>query len=420
LRDGRVEIVVATDVRGSRFGCRAIEFGYQLRYAGRYGILRSPHRSHRSAPVAKGTGRFFVTPRQQRMKRDIEQFTRQQILPMKLPTQADVASRRIGLFKERILKTLKDEELDLYLSLIEELAEESGCDVSEIAAAAAFLGAGDKPLEVPVEPKVEQFSFREEDMVRLFVDVGRSHRISPADIVGAIANEGGVPGKAIGAIDIYDRFTFVDVPSELVQQVLNQMSSTRIRGQNANIRLASSHDALTDSSRQTRRPRESNQRNEARAKPPSRQSENKSPVAKLANRFENNVRRNAKSANTFESKSSRKAKPINTFAAPFDNMTGDKPPRKVQSRSKLTSPFALPEDRPRRKKPADFDKQIERPRRAAKFDSDFSEDRPRSKAKSENASGSAFGKFAGKSSRNAAPAKGKGKKKTTGKGRKSR
>ncbi len=70
-------------------------------------------------------------------------------------------------------------------------------------------------------------------MVRLFVDVGRSHRISPADIVGAIANEGGVPGKAIGAIDIYDRFTFVDVPSELVQQVLSQMSSTRVRGQNA-------------------------------------------------------------------------------------------------------------------------------------------------------------------------------------------
>ena len=419
LRDGRVEIVVATDVaaRGLDVERIASVINYDMP-----GDAESyVHRIGRTARAGRtGTAVLFVTPRQQRMKRDIESYIKQQIPPMKLPTQADVASRRINLFKERILKTLKDEELDLYLSLIEELAEESGCDMSEIAAAAAFLGAGDKPLEVPIEPKVEQFSFREENMTRLFVDVGRSHRISPADIVGAIANEGGVPGKAIGAIDIYDRFTFVDVPSELVEQVLTQMSSTRVRGQNANIRLASSHDALTDSSRQTRRPRESNQRNEAREKPPRRQPENKSPVAKLANRFEDDVRRNAKSANTFESKPSRKAKPINTFAAPFDNTTGDRPPRKVPSRSKLTSPLALPEDRPRRKKPADFDKQIERPRRAAKFDSDFSEDRPRRKAKSENASGSAFGKFAGKSNRTSAPAKGKGKKKTAGKGRKSR
>jgi len=416
LRDGRVEIVVATDVAARGLDVERISSVINYDMPG--DTESYVHRIGRTGRAGRdGTAVLFVTPRQQRMKRDIEQFTKQQIQPMKLPTQADVASRRINLFKERILKTLKDEELELYLSLIEELAEESGCDMSEIAAAAAFLGAGDKPLEVPVEPKVEQFSFREADMVRLFVDVGRSHRISPADIVGAIANEGGVPGKAIGAIDIYDRFTFVDVPSELVQQVLSQMSSTRVRGQNANIRLASSHDALPDSRQSSGSQRESNQRNDSWEKPPRRQPEKKSPIARLAGRFEDNVRRNAKPANNFEDKPPRKPKPVNTFAAPFDNTTGDNPPRKPPSRSKLVSPFALPEDRPRRKKTTDFDKPTAR--RAPTSDFDFVEDQPRRKAKFETASGSAFGKFAGKSSRKAAPAKGKGKKKTTGKGKKS-
>ncbi len=48
-------------------------------------------------------------------------------------------------------------------------------------------------------------------MARLFIDIGRASGISVGDIVGAIANEGDVPGKAIGAIDVYDRFTLVDV-----------------------------------------------------------------------------------------------------------------------------------------------------------------------------------------------------------------
>jgi ATP-dependent RNA helicase DeaD len=75
-------------------------------------------------------------------------------------------------------------------------------------------------------------------MVRLFIDVGRQGRVGPADIVGAIANEGGVPGRDIGAIDVHDRFTLVDLPSEYVEQVLRRMKGSRIRNYNANIRVA--------------------------------------------------------------------------------------------------------------------------------------------------------------------------------------
>ena len=241
LRNGQVEIVVATDVAAR--GLDVERISSVINYDMPSDTESYVHRIGRTGRAGReGKAVLFVTPRQQRMKRDIEQYTKQKIEPMKLPTQADVASRRINLFKQRIIKTLTEEDLDLYLSIVEELAEENGCDVAEIAAAAAFLGAGDKPLEVVVEPAPPQFVFQEEGMVRLLLDIGRNHRISPGDIVGAIANEANIPGKAIGAIDIYDRFTLVDVPSEYAEQVIQGMSRTRIRSQKATIRLAAPHE----------------------------------------------------------------------------------------------------------------------------------------------------------------------------------
>ena len=445
LRDGRVEIVVATDVAARGLDVERISSVINYDMPG--DTESYVHRIGRTGRAGRdGTAVLFVTPRQQRMKREIEIYTKQEIKPMKMPTQADVASRRINLFKERILKTLKDEELDLYLSLIEELAEESGCDMSEIAAAAAFLSAGDKPLEVPVEPpKTEYKSFSEDNMVRLFVDVGRNHRIGPADIVGAIANEGGVPGKGIGAIDVYDRFTLVDIPSEFVGHVLDAMGETKIRGNNANIRLASQDDTIREaqksrndrSDRQPRMERERPPRRQAEGRssfnagksvdrPPRREPEPKSSFAKAAKRFdEKPPRRSDEAKSRFAEeldqsiieKPRRAAKPINTFAAPFDNSTGDKPPRKPAARGKLTSPLALPDDRPRRKKVTDSDKLPTRPRRAETSDSDFTPDRPPRKAKPENAFTARFGKSTGKPARKSTSEKAKGKKKAASKGK---
>jgi ATP-dependent RNA helicase DeaD len=197
------------------------------------------HRIGRTGRAGRaGRAVLFVTPRQQRMKREVEQYTGQRIEPMRPPTEADVAARRVALFKERVLKTLESEELELYLSLVEELAEESGRDMAEIAAAAVRLAGGDRPLEVSVEPEPEQLGQTGDGMVRLFIDVGRQGRVGPSDIVGAIANEGGVPGRDIGAIDVHDRFTLVDLPEEYVEQVLRRMKGSRIRNYNANIRVA--------------------------------------------------------------------------------------------------------------------------------------------------------------------------------------
>jgi len=241
LKNGKVEIVIATDVAAR--GLDVERISTVINYDMPSDTESYVHRIGRTGRAGRlGRAILFVTPRQQRMLRDIENYTKQKISPIKMPSQADVAARRVAMLKEKIISTLTEQHLELYLSLVEDLAEETTCDIAEIAAAAVFLSVGDKPLEVAVEPVPQQFSFSEEGMVRLFIDVGRRHHISPGDIVGSIANEADIPGKAIGAIDVNDRFTLVDIPSEFVEQVLKRMKRSRIRKQNMNVRLASTED----------------------------------------------------------------------------------------------------------------------------------------------------------------------------------
>jgi ATP-dependent RNA helicase DeaD len=173
---------------------------------------------------------------------------------MKVPTRADVAARRAALFKEKIRKTLKAEDLEPYLALVGELAEEGGFEMREIAAAAARLARGDKPLDVAVE-RPPAGPPPEEGMVRLFIDAGRQSGVRPADVVGAIASEAGVPGKEIGAIDVYDRVTFVEVPVPYKNQVLERMAHATIRNRPVRITLARPSGEMGDAPRRRTAPR---------------------------------------------------------------------------------------------------------------------------------------------------------------------
>ncbi|HKV09923.1 MAG TPA: DEAD/DEAH box helicase [Thermoanaerobaculia bacterium] len=236
LRGGQLEIVVATDVAAR--GLDVERISHVVNYDIPYDVEAYVHRIGRTGRAGRsGTAVLFISPRERRMMAEIERYTGQRITPMKMPTQADVAARRIALFKESIRKTLAEGDLDLYLTLVEELVDE-GLDLAEIAAAAARLARGDKPLEVEVEPEPEALAGAEDGMVRIFLAAGSRAGVRPADIVGAIANEAGVPGKAIGSIDIYDRFTFVEIPSQYRDQVLTKMARATIRGRPVDIRLA--------------------------------------------------------------------------------------------------------------------------------------------------------------------------------------
>ena len=118
--------------------------------------------------------------------------------------------------------------LEPYLALVEQLSEEAGVDMAEIAAAATRLATGDRPLHATLEPEPPTAP-ADGGMVRLFLDAGRQAGVRPADIVGAVAGEADIPGHAIGAIDIYERFAFVEVPAAYAERVLERMQHVKIR-----------------------------------------------------------------------------------------------------------------------------------------------------------------------------------------------
>ena len=274
LRGGQIEIVVATDVAARGLDVERITS--VINYDMPNDTESYVHRIGRTGRAGReGKAILFVTPRQQRMLRDIEKYTKQKIEPYKLPTQADVAARRVALLKENIIETLTAQNLELYLSLIEDLAEETGADIAEIAAACAFLAVGEKTLAVNVEPENKR-SFSEEGMQRLFIQLGRRDQISPAHVVAAIANEADIPGKAIGAIDVYDQFTLVDIPSEFVQQILERMKNSKILKQNINVRLASESEIETKKEERPRR-----ERDFSREREPPRERDNFKPKKKF-------------------------------------------------------------------------------------------------------------------------------------------
>ncbi len=263
LRKGTLDVVVATDVAAR--GIDVERISHVVNYDMPNDLGAYVHRIGRTGRAGRaGIAVLFVTPRERRMLSDIERFTGQRIAPMKMPTAADVAARRTELFKENLRRTIAEGDLDLYLALVEGLVEE-GFDIAEVAAAAAALARRDRPLEAVIEPEPAASAGGGErshggtgwggggsgGMVRLFLNAGRQSGVRPADIVGAIANEAGVPGKEIGAIDIDERFSLVEVPARYQQQILERMAGITLRGRTVTIRVAGEAD---EGSRTRKRP----------------------------------------------------------------------------------------------------------------------------------------------------------------------
>lgn len=103
---------------------------------------------------------------------------------------------------------------------------------------------GNKALEVQAEPVKKSFSNTgaKAGMVRLFMNIGRSQKISPEDVVKTFASEADIPGNVIGLINIYDKFTFVEVPEDIAEKVINAMHRNSIKGYKVNIEPAKARD----------------------------------------------------------------------------------------------------------------------------------------------------------------------------------
>jgi ATP-dependent RNA helicase DeaD len=237
LRAGQLEFVVATDVAAR--GLDVEHITHVINYDVPHDSESYVHRIGRTGRAGRtGTAILFVTPRETRLLKLLERFTGQKIAAMRMPSAADVAARRASLFKDKLRAAAGEDGLEPYLTLVEELAEE-GMDLAEIAAAAAKLARGSQPFETATQPDPSPAPFPSDGgMVRLFIDAGREAGVRPADIVGAIAGETGISGQAIGAIDLYDRFAFVEVPSESAETVLAGMRNVKIRNRPVRVKLA--------------------------------------------------------------------------------------------------------------------------------------------------------------------------------------
>src|ERR1051326_438116 len=274
LRAGQIEIVVATDVAAR--GLDVEQISHVVNYDIPYDVEAYVHRIGRTGRAGRaGVATLFITPRERRMMRDIERFTGSAIKPMKMPTRADVAARRIEVFKSALRKEIDGGDLDLYVDVVTQLAAEGPYDIADVAAAAAKIANGQKSLVVakeetaaaPPEPRVaghgeetrrgaprRHTETMREEVVTLQLAVGKREGIRAADVVGSIANEANIPGREIGPIDIREETTFVGIPARHVEQVLAKVGRARFRGRPVNIRIANTNAAAPARKPYTKRP----------------------------------------------------------------------------------------------------------------------------------------------------------------------
>ncbi|MBV9185030.1 MAG: DEAD/DEAH box helicase [Acidobacteria bacterium] len=246
LRAGKIDIVVATDVAAR--GLDVEQITHVVNYDIPNDVEAYVHRIGRTGRAGRsGVATLFITPRERRMMREIERFTGTQIKPMKMPSRADVAVRRIAVFKETLRKELQNGDLDLYVQVVTELADEGPSDMAEVAAAAARLAHGARAVAAPSAepvpapaPRREAAPDRddEEPKARLSMAVGKKDGIRPADVVGSIANEAGISGREIGPIDIRDEITYVSIPLRLRDDVIAKLAGAKFRGRPVNLKVA--------------------------------------------------------------------------------------------------------------------------------------------------------------------------------------
>jgi ATP-dependent RNA helicase DeaD len=254
LRGGTADLLVATDV-----AARGLDIE-QLTHVVNYNVPSAPesyvHRIGRVGRAGReGVAITLAEPREHRMLKTIERVTRQRITVEKVPTVADLRARRLELTRAALEESILEDDLERFRVVVETLTNEF--DVMEVALAAVKLaheasGASADEEEIPQTAPVPARADRGRrepsgrparrgrepsgGMTRLFIGAGRSAGIRPQDLVGAIAGETRLDGREIGAIEIADRFSLVEVPESAADGVIAALQGSTIKGKRATVR----------------------------------------------------------------------------------------------------------------------------------------------------------------------------------------
>jgi ATP-dependent RNA helicase DeaD len=266
FRDGASDLLVATDV-----AARGLDIEH-VSHVVNFDVPSSPdayvHRIGRTGRAGReGVAITLAEAREHRLLRNIEQVTKRKISIESVPTVHDLRARRLALTQSSLEELLVAGELEPYRVIVESLAGDY--DVVDIAAAAVRLadeagdGAAADNEEIPnaALPRQEERPRRvdrersdrgprhdrtpprrrgvgrgDADVTRVFIGLGRKAGVRPGDLVGAIANEAGLDSRAIGAIEIADRFSLVEVPDDAAEDVIRALRNTTIRGKRVQAR----------------------------------------------------------------------------------------------------------------------------------------------------------------------------------------
>lgn len=240
FRKGKTEILIATDVaaRGIDVDDVDIVFNYDLPQDEEYYV----HRIGRTGRAGRaGLAFSFVTGKEIYKLKDIERYCKTKIMARQIPSLDDVKNTRIDNLFEQVRKTLEAGGLADMCAIVEEKINDEDYTSIDLAAALLKMVLGD---DHDREDDVLPVHFDDNDgngskMVRLFINIGKKDKVKPSNILGAIAGESGMPGKLVGSIDMYDAYTFVEVPRKYADIVLKAMSNNvQIKGRTVNIEKA--------------------------------------------------------------------------------------------------------------------------------------------------------------------------------------
>ena len=239
FRSGKVDILIATDVaaRGIDVDDVDMVFNYDIPQDEEYYV----HRIGRTGRAGRsGMALSFISGKEVYKLKDIEHYCKTKIKAKPIPSLDDVKNTKLEVLFEKIKETIEEGGLTDMVNLVEEHVNQEEYTSMDMAAALLKMLIGDT---LDREDEVEEFHFDTDKddsrMVRLFINIGKKDKIKPANILGAIAGESGMPGKLVGAIDMMDNYTFVDVPAIHAEKILKAMNdNVQIKGRRVNVEKA--------------------------------------------------------------------------------------------------------------------------------------------------------------------------------------
>lgn len=271
FRNGKTDILVATDVAARGIDVDDVEavFNYGIPQDDEYYV----HRIGRTGRAGReGKAFSLVVGKEVYKMRDIQRYCKTRIIPQAIPSLNDITSIKVDKILDQVRETIENQELDDMIDVIEMKLIEEDYTAMDLAAALLKIVVGDENEEiaessrparslddldswggrgskdkgrrgrndasgrgkgrrVKASEKVYDYIAGEgNSMARLFLNIGKAQKVTPGDILGAVAGESNIPGKVVGSIDMYDGYTFVEVPNEYADTVIQSMKNARIKG----------------------------------------------------------------------------------------------------------------------------------------------------------------------------------------------